>query len=339
MTSFFGLRKMSTTRSKARKASNVEIIVLDDSSTNSSESSTPVAKKVKREPCFLLRLLNDTLSMMKTNYGWDTNQKKHSILQTLSGQLLELDAALKEETASVSDFWNVIGNSLIKKALNYRIDDLFELLLKYAVQDKEIELAIGGELIRLACSCHYVEHVKTLLDQGALIDSYKDESLLLFAYGVPELITILLEHGAPVNDRGDGPTGYWDTCLTAASRDGDLDLMNLLFKHGADPNSTCADMNPPIVLASFYGKLEAVQILLDHGADMNAVDTTQETSGGTALSNACAEGYVEIARLLLDRGADPTIPDKDGRVAIDLVEEGSEIAQLILNAQLEPILK
>ena len=126
----------------------------------------------------------------------------------------------------------------------------------------------------------------------------------------------------------------------AASRNGDLDLMNLLFKHGSVPDSTCADIDPPIVLASFYGKLEAVRILLDHGADMNAVDTTQETTrGGTALSNACAEGYVEIARLLLERGADPTIPDKDGRVALDLVAEGSEIAQMILDAQLEPILK
>ena len=330
---------MSTTRSKARKAPNIEIIVLDDSSTSSSESSTPVTKKVKREPRFLLRLLNDTLSMIPTNYSWDANRNRNAFYQTLSGKLEDIDAALKNETASVSDFWNLIGNALLKKALKKQLDDFFELLLKYAVKDKEIELAIGGELIRMACRMQDAVHVKSLLDQGACIDFVEDESLLLLAYGVPELITILLEHGAPVNDRGDGQTGYWDTCLSAASRDGNTDLMNLLFKHGAVPNSTCAGVDPPIALASFFGKSEAVLILLDQGADMNAVALTEETSGGTALGIACAQGYVEIAKLLLERGADPAIPDRGGRVALDYVAEGSVIAQLIAQAQLEHILK
>ena len=299
--------------------------MLDDSSTSSSESLAPITKKAKREPCFLLRLLNDTLS--------------NGIRQAVSRNLQELDSVLKEEIDGVLDFWSVIGNSLLKGALESGVYDLFELLLKYAAKDRVLKGEFGAELIRVACSNHAFKYTKLLLDLGVQMQAIEGDSLLMYVYGDTGFITLLLEHGAPVNDRGDGPTGYSETCLIAASRDGDLDLMKILVKHGADPNSPCDSVVPPLVLASFNGDFEAVQLLLDNGADINAVAIFRETRGGTAMSNACAKGYVEIARLLLERGADPVIPDQAGRVPLDYVPEGSAIALMITDAQLDHILK
>jgi ankyrin repeat protein len=36
------------------------------------------------------------------------------------------------------------------------------------------------------------------------------------------------------------------------------------------------------------------------------------------LHEATSEGYVDIVRLLLEYGADPTVKDKDGRTPLDL---------------------
>jgi ankyrin repeat protein len=53
-------------------------------------------------------------------------------------------------------------------------------------------------------------------------------------------------------------------------------------------------------------KLEGVRYLLDLGSEVDHVN--QE--GFTAIHLAAARGHVAVVRLLLERGADPTIPDK-----------------------------
>jgi ankyrin repeat protein len=47
------------------------------------------------------------------------------------------------------------------------------------------------------------------------------------------------------------------------------------------------------------GANEIVQLLLDAGARVNATDA----EGRTALHHACGGGHVEVARLLISRGA------------------------------------
>ena len=52
--------------------------------------------------------------------------------------------------------------------------------------------------------------------------------------------------------------------------------------------------------AAVLGEAETVRALLDGGAAVDAADT----KGRTALGMAVGGGHVEVARLLLDRGAD-----------------------------------
>jgi len=54
---------------------------------------------------------------------------------------------------------------------------------------------------------------------------------------------------------------------------------------------------------SVNNKLEAVKMLLDSGAEVNGTNA----AGVTALLAAAAQGHVEVARTLLEHGADPNV--------------------------------
>lgn len=67
--------------------------------------------------------------------------------------------------------------------------------------------------------------------------------------------------------------------------------------------------SPAIVArAAQAGRIDAVRLALDLGFDVNAVDTASH--GQTALHEAAMDDHVDIARLLVSRGADLTVRDR-----------------------------
>jgi ankyrin repeat protein len=72
-------------------------------------------------------------------------------------------------------------------------------------------------------------------------------------------------------------------------------------------------------------------LLLDRGADPNTRGTLE---GFTALMTAAAEGQLDVVRLLLSRGADPSVKDEDGDTAMSFaLEKGHpEVAELLREA-------
>ncbi len=92
--------------------------------------------------------------------------------------------------------------------------------------------------------------------------------------------------------------------LAFATQSGNLDLVRLLLKHGANPNLAehCADRGRALFVASQRKDIAMIQLLLDHDADPNAgVD-----SCGNCLSIADDESNpnsAEAMRILRDHGA------------------------------------
>lgn len=119
--------------------------------------------------------------------------------------------------------------------------------------------------------------------------------------------------------------------LFAADR-GDLPLMRLLLKLGADPLLANFDGTTPLMAAAGVGTnepqeeagdeseaLEAVKMLLDLGADVNTVDK----NGDTAMHGAAFNISPRVVKLLAERGADPKIwknPNKAGGTPLFIAE-------------------
>ncbi|KAJ3528413.1 hypothetical protein NMY22_g9424 [Coprinellus aureogranulatus] len=115
-----------------------------------------------------------------------------------------------------------------------------------------------------------------------------------------------------------------------------FDVVTFLLEKGADPNLMVdGHYGTALIAACKHGvqNRQAVEILLDHGVDVNVQgsigfhhtwgwnvpgwplqplskipsEPSKRLTTGTALRLACDENHVEIAKLLLDRGADLTI--------------------------------
>jgi uncharacterized protein len=90
-----------------------------------------------------------------------------------------------------------------------------------------------------------------------------------------------------------------------ASIVGDVNrLAKLLDEPNTEPiDQRSADGFTALHLAAFFGRLGAAQELLDRGADANSWATG--SIHVQALHSACAAGHEEIARLLIEHGAEP----------------------------------
>ena len=89
--------------------------------------------------------------------------------------------------------------------------------------------------------------------------------------------------------------------LSGAARAGDANRVKLLLAEGKDPNqSDAAGGRTALHWAVRNGNIEIVDILIKGGADLNKGDQ----AGKTALSHAAESGKVDLTRKLIESGAD-----------------------------------
>ncbi|KAI8794894.1 caskin-2, partial [Biomphalaria glabrata] len=84
--------------------------------------------------------------------------------------------------------------------------------------------------------------------------------------------------------------------------------------------------------ATWQGVPQSVQILLQKGSPVNE----QALNGETPLHLACQHGHMEVATLLLNQHADPTICNKELKTSLDLACEfgRTRIVELLLRSNL-----
>jgi uncharacterized protein len=137
------------------------------------------------------------------------------------------------------------------------------------------------------------------------------------------LIKKLLDAGADPNAlvnntprarmREGSPRIVFSTALMRAAFSGDIELVQLLLAHGADPHTMSKDRETPLMAACGTGfingynkqrtpaeRLAVVKLLIDLGEDVNAADSY----GITPLMVAANLGDAAIVQYLIDKGAD-----------------------------------
>ena len=93
--------------------------------------------------------------------------------------------------------------------------------------------------------------------------------------------------------------------LHFAASDGDLSRVRQLVADGFGVNAFDDLGRTPLHYAAERGHLAVVTFLLGNGADVNAHH--EPTIGNTPLGDIAGECSLEMARLLVEAGADPTI--------------------------------
>lgn len=212
-------------------------------------------------------------------------------------------------------------------------------------KDKE-----GRTALTEAAKIGHTDIVKLLLDKAADINT-KDKdgrSPLVWAAAKmhADLVKLLVERGADVNakdkgeltalcvtarfDRGDvfflleDQRGHvanpWDkdyrNGFTQAALQRRSDIAKFLIRSGA---------NVTLTVAAMLGDKIEIQRLLAAGCDVNAKEADD---GLTPLMGAAAQGHVDAARLLIEKGADVHATDSKGRAALTMAA-GSGHADIV----------
>ena len=177
-------------------------------------------------------------------------------------------------------------------------------------------VAVGGFTpLMFAAQDGDLESAKLLLAAGAdPKDAAPDGSsaVVITAHtGQDEVAKLLLDAGADANAAG---SGY--TALHIAAMRGDVPLIKILLDHGADPNARQMKGSPTQRVAS------------GHALDIRLV-------GATPYMLAVHLSQLEAMKVLVGRGADPSIPLQDGRTPLMVLagpgtREGTNIADPLL---------
>jgi len=144
--------------------------------------------------------------------------------------------------------------------------------------------------------------LRRLLAHGTDINAREsDGSTALYLMRSERLVEAFLEAGADPNLA----TANHETPLTFHASWGNLALVELLLRHGADPNYIDPEVHFSVLdYAASWGHRNIVESLLDEGADLHRRD-----NGVSALTHALRGGHLGVAELLVAKGA--TLGDYD----------------------------
>lgn len=190
--------------------------------------------------------------------------------------------------------------------------------------------------------------VKNLIESGIPVDTYDEQERTALYMAVsrhhPELVDFLLNAGADVHKtvgqdngtsgRGAGPIFIsWANGLNplmVAARDGDRVIAEKLLNAGADPNRG-KDSITPLMAACYCGHLEMAKLLVSRGADVTREGKTPDRLREkiSPLSIAANGKFSELANWLMDNGA--PVKDRQQIMLVDAARRGDvpEITKLL----------
>ncbi len=228
------------------------------------------------------------------------------------------------------------GQTALMWAVVARHPDVVRLLLE-AHADVRARTKSWPQRVLLCC-----QYYESQSDGDAVVQKGGYTPLLFAAQdGDVESTKLLIAAGADVKDTAADGT----SALVIAAHLKQNDVAMVLLDAGADPNAAASGYTA-LQIAATTGNLPLAKALLDHGADPNARQQngtpSKRTVNGHALDHAMIgatpyftamrSGQLEMMKLLVARGADPTTTLKDGRSAFMILAgegtlEGPDVSE------------
>ncbi|XP_022124824.2 ankyrin repeat domain-containing protein 17 isoform X1 [Pieris rapae] len=212
-------------------------------------------------------------------------------------------------------------------------EKIVEILLNHGADIEAQSERTKDTPLSLACSGGRYDVVELILSRGANkehrnVSDYTPLSLAASG-GYVNIIRLLLHHQAEINSRTGSKLGI--SPLMLAAMNGHTAAVRLLLDCGSDINAQIeTNRNTALTLACFQGRHEVVSLLLDRKANVEH----RAKTGLTPLMEAASGGYVEVGRVLLDKGADvnaPPVPSsRDTALTIAADKGHTKFVELLL---------
>jgi ankyrin repeat protein len=154
------------------------------------------------------------------------------------------------------------------------------------------------------------------------------ESAITYPGVSVEEIAVLLRVGAQPNRTATVVYPALTTLIASPAEGLDVSrAAELLIDGGADLAAPGQEGRSALHWAAAVGNLEVARLLIDRGAPLDAqVERGFSEAGNTALMLAVRSRNLDVAELLLDAGADRTLRNEGGDTALDLADEADRVA-------------
>jgi ankyrin repeat protein len=184
--------------------------------------------------------------------------------------------------------------------------------------NKDDDLQKASELLASGADPNAVSQFRTPLEQ-ALIHKNREMIRLLIEHGA-DLRALNTSARSPLQDASerDPELGAWlfqqlpDPTVLDAAEAGTLDHLRKLVDAGGDVNTVSPDSRclSPLQAAALRGDVEIARFLLERGADVSYRGEWDRPAVVIAATSTYSVGMTE---LLLSRGADPNVTDHNGQ--------------------------
>ena len=228
-----------------------------------------------------------------------------------------LEAFLARHPGAVNTQYGVdCGTPLHSAAMRGR-EDIAPLLIAHGA-DLRARDKRGDTPIQIAATFRRANVMAVLLASGANASANGPaerpplQNAVAGLPGAPDLeaqlavTRLLLAAGADLNAKGpgDGRTALINAIGSGPRTSNNEPMIEFLVEHGADVRVHDSQGTAALVYAVGTGNFKVVTLLLDRGAAAHASGKKDDAALGDGLSGAASAGYVDIAALLMDRGAD-----------------------------------
>ena len=177
-------------------------------------------------------------------------------------------------------------------------------------------------LLEFACLCEQESIVEWLLSQGCDLDN--DAVIYASAKGQVRIMKMLLKAGADVNrtDFTQRNVLHW------AAQEGHAGIIETVLEYGCNIDHQEATGESALYMAVGENRYDIAKLLLTFGADPNL------TGCASPFQLACAYRYYPLCDLLLEYNADIDAIDRDGRSALfhaKVVNDDAMMTYLVKN--------
>lgn len=234
----------------------------------------------------------------------------------------EIAEYLLEKGAHIDLVAGYYGNALQAAALNGH-ESIVSLFLSRGTEPNS-QGGYYGNALQAAAAQGHVEVINLLLEnkRPALVSTpggpFGSALMAAVCSGNSEIIWILLDEGADPNVKGKGTYGY---PLAQAASMGFKDVVSLLLVAHAKANLTPREKLLHVLhYAAIHGMTDLAEYCLDERCNVDMETTAapkyfsqaipEDPVFMTPLALACAEGQIEMVKLLLKRGASVEVSDR-----------------------------